>query len=359
MKGRIYNYFPGGNTANGFWSFYRYIINPEEARRIICIKGGPGTGKSSLMKKTGLYFIEKGYDVEMHHCSSDNNSLDGIVIKDLKVALIDGTSPHVTDPVFPGAVDEVLNLGEHWHEQGFQPSRDKIISISKKISSYFQSTYNYLGAARLMYEDLESKVANSMDKYKIAILEKELIAKILPESTGKAGSERHLFATAFTPGGIVTFIQNLTEDYEVIYALNGAPGTGTSELLNSISSAALKNGFDVEIYHHPLLPEKTEHILIPELDTAIVTSNELNNMTFTGSQIYLENYLAAKYDRERNTTTKKLFNLLTERALELLGNAKELHDELETHYIPNMKFKELDQVYENTIEKICRYEKEI
>jgi hypothetical protein len=42
--------FPGGNTSKGFYSLYRYILSQDEARRIICIKGGPGTGKSSLMK---------------------------------------------------------------------------------------------------------------------------------------------------------------------------------------------------------------------------------------------------------------------------------------------------------------------
>ena len=94
MKGKIADIFPGGNTSKGFYSFYRYILSQDEARRIICIKGGPGTGKSSLMKKVGQFFNEKGYNIEYHHCSSDNNSLDGVVIKGLNVAILDGTSPH-------------------------------------------------------------------------------------------------------------------------------------------------------------------------------------------------------------------------------------------------------------------------
>ena len=76
LKGR--HYFPGGNTSKGFYSFYRYILSQDDAKRILCLKGGPGTGKSSLMKKVGDYFFNKGYTIEYHHCSSDNNSLDGI-----------------------------------------------------------------------------------------------------------------------------------------------------------------------------------------------------------------------------------------------------------------------------------------
>ena len=86
--------FPGGNTTKGFYSFYNYILTQEEADRIICLKGGPGTGKSSFMKKIGTHFKTLGYTIEYHHCSSDNNSLDGVVIKELNIALLDGTSPH-------------------------------------------------------------------------------------------------------------------------------------------------------------------------------------------------------------------------------------------------------------------------
>jgi len=93
-KGNAKEVFPGGNTGNGFHSFYNYII-PEDANRIFILKGGPGVGKSSFMRKIAKEFMELGYDVELHHCSSDNNSLDGLVIPAINVALMDGTAPHV------------------------------------------------------------------------------------------------------------------------------------------------------------------------------------------------------------------------------------------------------------------------
>lgn len=91
-KGMVKKVFPGGNTCRGFYSFYDYIIG-SEAARIFVIKGGPGVGKSSFMRFIANEFVENGYDVELHHCSSDNNSLDGVVIPAAKVALIDGTAP--------------------------------------------------------------------------------------------------------------------------------------------------------------------------------------------------------------------------------------------------------------------------
>lgn len=94
MVGKIKRVFPGGNTSEGFYSYYNYIIE-EDANRIFVVKGGPGTGKSSMMKKVAKEMLDRGYDVEYHHCSSDNNSIDGIVIPQLRVAMIDGTAPHV------------------------------------------------------------------------------------------------------------------------------------------------------------------------------------------------------------------------------------------------------------------------
>ena len=44
-------FFLGGNTGSGFAGYY--TGERERADRVFLIKGGPGTGKSSLMKKIG------------------------------------------------------------------------------------------------------------------------------------------------------------------------------------------------------------------------------------------------------------------------------------------------------------------
>lgn len=54
----------------------------------------PGGGKSSLMKDIGRRALDEGFTLEYHHCPSDPNSIDGIVINELGVAIVDGTPPH-------------------------------------------------------------------------------------------------------------------------------------------------------------------------------------------------------------------------------------------------------------------------
>ncbi|MDD2568537.1 MAG: ATPase [Clostridia bacterium] len=90
-KGKVSHVFPGSNTPQGFYSFYAEGLSPME--HVFVLKGGPGTGKSTLMRKIAHNMTERGYDVELWQCSSDNNSLDGVIIGNLGVAVVDGTAP--------------------------------------------------------------------------------------------------------------------------------------------------------------------------------------------------------------------------------------------------------------------------
>ncbi len=361
MSSSVRHMFLGGNTSKGFYSFYRYILNQDDARRILCIKGGPGTGKSSLMKKVGEHFSYKGYDIEYHHCSSDNNSLDGVVVKGLNVALVDGTSPHIVDPITPGAVDEILNMGECWIEESFKDYRKQIIDISREVGKNFKRAYKFLGSAKLVHDDWSSLNGEALSFSKLNLLKEELKENLLKSPIGFLGTDRHLFATAFTPNGIVTFIDTLYKDYKNVYVFNGGPGTGKSDMLKYISEEALRRGFYVEIYHDPFIPERIEHVIIPDLSTALLTSNEINKKLIPGNQIYMEDYcnksVLEKY-RSEIDYNKNLFYELTDKALNLIANAKLLHDEMEKYYIQAMDFEKVNAKTQWVIKKIELYEKD-
>lgn len=358
MSGRSSNYFLGGNTSTGFYSYFDQIISQDDAARIICIKGGPGTGKSSLMKRVGKYYLEKDYDVEFHHCSSDDNSLDGIFIKDLNIALLDGTAPHIVDPANPGAVDEILNMAECLDYSMLKASRQNIISINNSIHNTFSRVYRYLSAASYIYEDWASINYDALNSYELNILKENLKNEILPSFLSCMGKERHLFATGFTPNGIVTYIDSIIKDYDNIYILKGQPGTGKTAVLSYLSSEAVRRGLNVEILHTPLLHEKIEHLLIPELNTAILTCNELTNIEIEGKLFNMDSLLSQNMDEatllKRSESMDEFFVLLN-KALKSLKAAKVLHDKLESYYIPSMDFSLADKMYDQVIENINNY----
>lgn len=49
-KAHIKKIFPGAVTSQGFYSFYHYMVQ-QNANHIFVLKGGPGVGKSTFMKK--------------------------------------------------------------------------------------------------------------------------------------------------------------------------------------------------------------------------------------------------------------------------------------------------------------------
>ncbi|WP_243187038.1 ATPase [Clostridium muellerianum] len=267
------------------------------------------------------------------------------------------TTTHVVDPINPGAVDEVLNMGQHWNEEGFKQYRSSIIETNKEIKNTFERAYRFIKASKLIHDDWSNFNKTALDYSKILLLEDDLKDKIFSNSLSKAlGSDRHIFATAFTPNGIVTFIENLSENCNKIYVLNGGPGTGKTQVLTFLYKEALRRGLFVEVYHDPLIPDRIEHIIIPELKTAIITSNEINKQKFTGTQIFMDNFVDySKVNKDELLQSKENFNNLLNKGLSIISSAKKLHDELEKYYICNMNFKEIDETYELLLNRLLKY----
>ena len=77
-------YFIASNSSEGFCSYYEGAFDVRKFNKIYVIKGGSGTGKATFMKKVAELAEEKGFGVRYIYCSSDAQSLDGIIIKELK-----------------------------------------------------------------------------------------------------------------------------------------------------------------------------------------------------------------------------------------------------------------------------------
>ena len=92
-------YFLGANAPDGFYSLYPELIDLERARAVYILKGGPGCGKSTLMRRVGERMEQAGLETEYILCSGDPDSLDGLVLPQLGVAIVDGTAPHGTAPL--------------------------------------------------------------------------------------------------------------------------------------------------------------------------------------------------------------------------------------------------------------------
>jgi len=361
--GKIRQMFPGGNTSLGFFSYYDNIMSQEEATRIMVIKGGPGVGKSTFMKKIAVEMLDRGYDVEFMHCSSDNNSLDGLVIPDIKVALLDGTAPHVVDPKNPGAVDEIIHLGDYWDETGMRSYKENILKDNREVGRTFARAYKYIKAAASIYEDTAVIHGWAIDPAKVNGVAEKIRNELFQEKgvAAKEGKQRKLFASAITPDGLKNYLSTLLTTRKV-YIVKGAQGTGTEKLIAKVRDTAVEKGYYVEAYYCPLFPDKVEHLVIPELDVAFTTSNEYHAVEVKAyAEVDLNDYLdpsvlEAYADELQYNKTE--FEALLGKAVSTISMAKAIHDHMETYYIPNMDFEAVQNCWESTLARILEYAEE-
>jgi len=357
--------FPGGNTPKGFHSYYKYILEQQEASSIICLKGGPGTGKSSFMKDIASYFSGKGERVDYFWCSSDPDSLDGILLFERKIAILDGTSPHIIDPQNPGAVDTIVHLGEYWDGDILRQYKDHIMQSSVMKKKWFDYAYNNLNAAAMLrktIDDIYKKMMLPGELYHKAagIVNRELAKHPVTLAEGKT---RKYFASAITSAGIVNHLRSLTEGYGRIYCLMAPDAFDTEQMLRIISDQTVHRGFAVEEYYCPMRPERgLEHLLIPELDLAFITLNiyhdlDLCNSTADVQIVEMRDYIdwnGVEIYSDAVNFCREYSEAMIQEAIAYLKKAKAEHDVLEGYYIPNMNFQKIDALKAEIIGKIER-----
>lgn len=353
MASEIRKMFPGGNTSEGFYSYFDNILG-RDAKRLYILKGGPGTGKSTIMRRFADEALRLNYDLEYHHCASDPSSIDVVVVPQLKVAILDGTSPHAVDPKVPGAVDEIINLGEFWNQKEITKNKDQIRDLLEINSKYYIRTYKYLKAARTIHEDIVWKNKESLDlgRRNIAII--NFIRGIFKNSkySENLGSKRHLFGSMYTPEGWVEYTDTLLKNLDKVYNVIGDIGTGNSETLKKISNEGVSRGFDVEVFHCPLIPTDIETVIIKELSLAVTTSKKGQKSSL--ETLDLNKYLKKdklEIHKQDISEDKIVIEKLIDTAIKNLSKTKDNHDELESFYSPNMDFKKLEDVSRRIIEE--------
>jgi hypothetical protein len=361
LMAKIRHLFPGANSCYGFYSFYDYMV-PADVKSKVILKGGPGVGKSTFMKKIGADLAAQQMEVEYHWCSSDNNSLDGVVGGQRQICVVDGTAPHVVDPRFPGAVDRIINLGEYWDAEMIKGQRENIQKLTESIGLCFQRAYNRLAESQLAVTEWKSYIKEAGDYAAVNRNIAALADEFLQSCPKTQASPRHLFAGAISPEGIVSKAESLLDSDFSVLAVKGSPGGGCKELLQHVFNNLELTGVYAEIYHCPFDPQKIDMIIIPENKSALVD--------FSAGLIDYETAWPARkfkrfldFDQFLNKSlldayAKAIFESRTRfetgvrAAIGLIKMAKDYHDELESYYVPAMNFEAIEEIRKGLVEEL-------
>ncbi len=333
-------FFLGANTGNGFVNGFEECYKPEKGEKLYIVKGGPGTGKSTFMKRLTISLEAKGIESELYFCSSDPNSLDGVRFPSLGVSLADGTAPHILEPKMLGVTEEIVYLGEFLNSEKLNAK--EIIPLYKENTLYHKKASRYLGAASRLLDDSYALVCNSVNMDKVEQTALRLCREFFPDK-GKRGTQTKRFLSGFTPNGYVLLEESLTRFAQTIFAVEDEYGAVSSVILSFVRQYALQAGYNVITCPCAMSPHrKTDHIIVPELGLAFCTTNWFMPITVdTSRRIHARRFWDALHLAEyknRLRFNRRAAEELLDGAYANLKEAKSVHDSLENHYIQAMDF---------------------
>lgn len=332
-------YFLGANSRQGFHSLYDGFVSPEAGDFLWVIKGGPGCGKSSFMKRIGAAAEAAGLPVEYILCSGDPDSLDGVYFPAQRVAYTDGTAPHVQEATYPGAASLYLDLGSFLDAGALGPHLEEIAALNRENSAHYAAAYAALaGGAALLPRNLPGFIpedaAQRLEKKLTGLAAREL------RRLEKPGQLTKRFLSARSCRGHLRLDDTLCAQCERIWLLDNELGLG-NVFLARLAELALDRGYHVILCLDPLEPARPEAVLLPEAGLGFLADDRA--LPFAGP-VYRHlrlDTLAGPLDpaqrallRQRRRESALLLNAATD----AMARAKAVHDALEAVYHPHVDF---------------------
>ena len=344
-RSNVTRYFLGANTKAGFFSLYDGLTDPAAGDFLYVIKGVPGCGKSSFMKRIGAAAEAAGLAVEYIHCSGDPDSLDAVVIPAKHLAWVDGTAPHVLEPPCPGAAGRYLDFSGFLDTTALKERLLDIVDITSKYKALYGTAYAQLSAAAALLPKNHPGLRDT------AVPEKrmEALARRELKPLKKTPTVTRRFLSATSCQGRVCFTETLTALCDRLYLLDNGLGLGHAALALLADHAAAR-GYDAVVCPDPLEPEKLEALLLPEARLGILCAEPGDALPpLPCRRLHLDAPALRALPPEAKAELrqrKRESRALLAAATDTLARAKSLHDALEAVYHPCVDFAGVDALAE-------------
>ncbi|MDS1030600.1 hypothetical protein RDV78_08985 [Bacillota bacterium LX-D] len=351
QRGRVRYVFAGTYSPKGYCTYLPELV--KGLKKVFILKGPPGTGKSTLIYHVGMIMMEKGYNIDLLSSSTDQDAFEGVIVSELKLAIIDGSPPHTVDPLYPGVVEEIINLGDLWEAEKLHAHLEEIVDNFNQREANLQKATQYLETAKEIYDNLSSINQSNVDINQIKDLSEKLLGEIFAHPQPQI---KHLFVNGLTAKGLVDYIDNITAHCSRRYIIKSDPGTGKDIIIKKIIGEAIKQGYQVEAFHGAYDPEAIELVLLNQLSIAIVCINSsymLNNRS--GDRIIdLQQFLQGGNEEAQKVRLE--FDLTVAQAVKCLAEVQKTNEKLESYYSKAMDFTLLEKLQETILSKASTLE---
>ena len=334
---QVTHFFAGANSGEGFQNLFPRLVDLEKTYDYMILKGGPGVGKSTFMKEVGRTMEQAGTAVEYLWCSGDPDSLDGVLLPELRCGMVDGTSPHVIEPKYPAAVDRYVDLGRFYHLPTAKAAAEEAKACTHAYQGAYVRAYHCLRAARQVELDAVASVRAAFDSRRAERRVDGIIQREFRERRSGSGQTAVRFLGSVTSKGYIWRFDSVDtlcpKVYEFADSWELAGGC-----LEKLRRAAERSGWDCIACLAPEEPGRIEHLLVPKLGLAFVTSRpgmDYGKKPFRRIRL---DAMAQPEGRARLRFQSRMASILRREGIEALGQARAAHDALEAIYNPYVDF---------------------
>ncbi|MBO5909308.1 MAG: hypothetical protein J6Q67_05965, partial [Clostridia bacterium] len=253
-----------------------------------------------------------------------------------RVAFLDGTAPHATETKFPGAKDEIIDLGKNWNSKILQAMCDKIIPLAEEKKNAYSTAYSYLGLAGKCEKITEMAFAGVYDRNKSR---KEALSLANKITENRKSKKKIRLLSAFCKHGKYK-PDNIDPKADKKIGVSG--GKITSRLfLTDLKDAFDIIGTDYMLFPSPLSPTYPEALYL--IDEKIFLSCSENEDTVIESEKFCQDDLTIIHERSR--TAQNINEFALDEAKRWFGIASDLHFRLEEIYSTAMDFSKNDVIF--------------
>ncbi len=178
-RGTVYHRYFGAATINGSFDYIENLTSQIGTRYLI--KGRPGTGKSTFLKKVAEHALNLGFNTEVYHCAFDPSSIDMVIVREMDMCLFDSTSPHEYYPSRPN--DKVIDIYKTAvKEKTDEKYRAEITSVMTEYKSAVAKATKQLGRAKKYYDEVQRVLLTKIDAQELENIESEISNYIFEEN---------------------------------------------------------------------------------------------------------------------------------------------------------------------------------
>lgn len=340
-------FFVGANTPRGFMSDHRRLLSEDEFKKVYIIKGGSGTGKSTMMRKAAAAAEGAGAVCTYLLCGSDPDSLDGVIMEKggVRVGIMDGTAPHTMDPVYAGACGEIVNCGDCWNSAYLEERRTEISRAVKEKKLCFETAYRFLSGAGEVTEMQRETADRILLRGKMSACIDRLVSTLPAKGSGNISERRTVGITMKGAVRLDTF-ERAKRVITVEDCADLAPF-----FADELAARLAADGRETVISRFPT--GGIAEIYIPSADTCVTLMNCEKEAYKNINMRRFADIDEIRNSRQRRRFLEKCLGAMLDGARESLESAAKLHFELEDIYKASMDFKGLDELGERLCRRVC------